>query len=103
MPWYLVIRQNTQPEPGAIERHLRWLRSEHEQGVILISGPDPDRTRSLFVLRAPSSTAAEAVVRGDPLDHDGRAPLTLIEWEVHQLLGIGFSGPGAAHSGDSEE
>jgi uncharacterized protein YciI len=103
MPWYLVIRQNMKPAPGALERHLRWLHAEHERGVVLISGPDPEHTRSLLVVRAPSSEAAEAIVRGDPLDHDGRATLDIIEWHVHQLLGIGSFDTGTSHSGDSKE
>jgi uncharacterized protein YciI len=108
MPWYLMIRQNnSKPEGTTVERHLRWLRNQHERGVVLISGPDPELTRSIYVVRAPSSAAAEKVARADPLDHDGQAPLDIIEWHVHQLLGIGPFEIGEfptapANSGDSE-
>ena len=102
MSWYLVIRRAapTPPETGAsaaapppdvraVDDHLAWLRVQHGSGAILISGPRADHTTSLYVLRAPSREAAAALVAEDPLTPGPGASTEIIEWEVHQMLGLG--------------
>jgi hypothetical protein len=92
MRWYLAIRRMTRPTGEWGERvgnHLTWLRDQHERGVILISGPTPDHMTGLYVMRAPSHHEAAAIVAEDPLAQDGLATVEIIDWEVHQILGIG--------------
>lgn len=92
MKWYLVIRRGTVPvteRRRAIEQHLAWMRDMHEQGTVLISGPSADRTMGLYVVRAPSRSDAEAIAHSDPLARRGESAIDVIEWNVHQMLGIG--------------
>ncbi|MGW7003932.1 YciI family protein [Streptomyces sp. NPDC054933] len=92
MIWYLVIRRGKRPaaeSPRILEDHLAWMRDQHEQGTVLISGPSSDPTTGLYVVRARSHSVAEAIAQGDPLARDGHAAIEIIEWHVHQMLGIG--------------
>lgn len=91
MNWYLAIRRGVQPpaDERVIERHLEWMRAQHDAGVILISGPSSDYSMSLCVLRASSRQAAAEIAAQDPLAQDEDAATEIIEWEVHQVLGIG--------------
>ncbi|WP_269857070.1 YciI family protein [Streptomyces sp. RPT161] len=91
MIWYLVIRRGKRPaEPQRmLAAHLDWMRDQHEQGTVLISGPSSDPTMGLYVVRASSRSVAEAIAQDDPLARDDQATIEIIEWHVHQLLGIG--------------
>lgn len=91
MAWYLVIRRETNPahQHATVERHLTWMRSQHESGIVIISGPTADRGTGMYVLRCASGEEAAAIAATDPLAQDGRAAIEVIEWHVHQFLGIG--------------
>ncbi|MFI9275814.1 YciI family protein [Kitasatospora sp. NPDC052896] len=92
MIWYLVIRRGERPAMESrrtLEEHLAWMRGQHERGSVLISGPSSDGATGLYVVRARSRSDAEAVAQSDPLVRDGRATIEIIEWHVHQMLGIG--------------
>ncbi|MGW7003863.1 YciI family protein [Streptomyces sp. NPDC054933] len=91
MIWYLVIRRGKRPTgpQRMLVEHLDWMRDQHEQGTVLISGPSSDPTMGLYVVRARSRSVAEAIAQGDPLARDGQATIEIIEWHVHQMLGIG--------------
>lgn len=93
MAWYLAILRRTQPpQQQAIGAHLNWMRTQHERGTVLISGPSSDRSMSLYVLRAPSQTAAAKIAAEDPLAQGEQTTFEIIEWDVHQVLGIGAFG-----------
>jgi hypothetical protein len=48
-----------------------------------------DHTVGLYVMRVPSSEDAAVIATGDPLAQDGLATVEIIDWQVHQVLGIG--------------
>lgn len=92
MIWYLVSRRSEAPlaeSQRVLEEHLAWMRGQHERGSVLISGPSSDGTMGLYVVRARSRSDAETIAQSDPLARDGQATIEIIEWHVHQMLGIG--------------
>jgi uncharacterized protein YciI len=92
MRWFLVIRRMTRPASDWRDRlgdHLAWLRAQHERGIILISGPSADLALGIYVMRAPSHQEAADIAADDPLAADGLATVDVIDWQVHQVLGIG--------------
>ena len=72
-----------------LDQHLVWMQQQHEAGRILFSGPTPDRSRGIYVIRAGSREEAERIAASDPFTAAGCTTFELIEWEVHQVLGVG--------------
>ena len=100
--WYLAMRRALQPRAEwttSLDEHLRWMQQQHAAGRILFSGPSADRQLGIYVIRADSRAEAEQVAASDPYTAAGYCTFDLIEWEVHQALGIGpFTAAGlAAH------
>ncbi|MFG2044602.1 YciI family protein [Dactylosporangium sp. NPDC048998] len=92
MIWYLVMRRRSEPlfpGPDVLDRHLAWMRTQHEHGTVLISGPTPDNSTGIYVVRAASREEAATVANSDPMCADGKATIEIIEWDVHQVLGVG--------------
>ena len=90
--WYLALRRNLQPRESwtvSLDEHLSWMRQQHLAGTIALSGPTPDRSRGLYLIRAGSRSEAESIAAGDPFTAAGHCTFELIEWEVHQILGVG--------------
>jgi uncharacterized protein YciI len=65
------------------------MRRQHDEGSILMSGPSADRELGIYVIRAASRSAAEQIAASDPFTAIGHCAFDLIEWEVHQVLGVG--------------
>jgi uncharacterized protein YciI len=99
--FYLVLRHHTAPieDHARVIEHLAWMRGQHERGTVLISGPSPDGATGIYVLRVPSLEDAAALTATDPLVGDG-VRVEVIEWDVHQILGIGSFAPPSARDGD---
>ena len=90
--WYIVLRRPVKPREEwtvSLDQHLVWMKQQHDSGNILFSGPTPDRKLGVYVIRAGSRQAAESVAASDPYTAAGFCTFDLIEWEVHQILGIG--------------
>jgi len=90
--WYLTLRRNAKPRDQftvTLDQHLVWMKQQHEAGRILFSGPTPDRSIGIYVIRAGSREEAERIAAGDPYTAAGCTTFELIEWEVHQVLGVG--------------
>lgn len=90
--WYLVLRRPQRPREDwtvTLDQHLVWMKRQHEAGNILFSGPTPDRQLGIYVIRADSREAAERLAASDPYTEAGCCTFDLIEWEVHQVLGVG--------------
>jgi uncharacterized protein YciI len=68
------------------------MRRQHERGTVLISGPSSDGATGIYVLRVSSHEDAVALATTDPLAGDG-VRVEVIEWDVHQILGIGSFDP----------
>lgn len=73
----------------SLDTHLKWMEQMHRQGKILLSGPNPERTLGIYLIKAESREEAERVAAGDPYTVAGHTTFDLIEWEIHQVFGIG--------------
>jgi uncharacterized protein YciI len=90
--WFLCLRKNVRPRDQrriALAEHFVWMREQHESGRILMSGPSEDREFGIYVIRAKSREEAEQIAAGDPYTAVGDCSFELINWEIHQILGIG--------------
>jgi uncharacterized protein YciI len=89
--WFLVLRTwiDRTDADGWIVEHLEWMREEHNSGRIVMSGPSADRTYGIYLVRAGSLEEATASAARDPFVVEGLAQQEIIQWEVHQILGIG--------------
>ena len=95
--WYLVLsRVNTSPDEvrKMSQEHLAWMERQHQSGKVLFSGPTPDRSIGIYVVKAGSYDEARALVDTDPFHVAGLRGYEIIEWEIHQVLGVGmFTSP----------
>ncbi len=90
--WYLVLRRAVKPREQwtvSLDQHLTWMKGQHEAGKILFSGPTADRKLGIYVIRADSREEAERIAASDPYTEAGFCTFELLEWEVHQIMGIG--------------
>jgi uncharacterized protein YciI len=90
--WYLVLRRPVQPREQwkvTLDEHLVWMKQQHEAGKILFSGPTTDRKYGIYVIRAATKEDAEKIAATDPYTAAGLTAFELLEWEVHQILGVG--------------
>jgi uncharacterized protein YciI len=98
MNWYLAIRRMTEP-PGSwrdlLPAHLAWLKDQHDTGTIVMSGPGTDPSLGIYIMRAPGVAEAAQIVHADPLLQSQGATVDVIEWQVHQIMGIGTFRAGA--------
>jgi len=65
------------------------MKQQHEAGRVLFSGPTPDRKLGIYVIKADTREEAERIAASDPYTAAGFTTFDLIEWEVHQVLGVG--------------
>jgi uncharacterized protein YciI len=92
--WFICLRRALKPREqwtASVDSHLAWMRTQHEAGSILLSGPGlykGDRY-GIYLIRAASRDEAERIAAADPFTAAGDAAYDLIEWEVHQILGAG--------------
>ncbi|MDY6810551.1 MAG: YciI family protein [Actinomycetota bacterium] len=62
-------------------RHREWLGEEFRAGNVLTSGPYPDGTGALILIRADSLDAAEAFLANDPFNaHQAVDGVRVVEW-----------------------
>lgn len=89
--WFLVLRSwiDESHVDEWLPVHLAWMRAEHDKGRILISGPSADGRHGIYIVKAPSLTDATEIAAGEPFVVQGLARQEVIEWRVHQILGIG--------------
>lgn len=104
--WYLVLRRPLRPRSEWLcqgDEHLTWMKEQHDTGKIYLSGPskaqDPttgSRRYGMYLIRAGSYEEADQIAASDPYTAAGDCDYELIEWEIHQIMGVGpFSAPGA--------
>lgn len=72
-----------------LDTHLNWMEQQHKMGKILLSGPSPDRSLGIYLIKAEDRAEAEAVAASDPYTAAGHTTYELIEWNIHQVFGIG--------------
>jgi uncharacterized protein YciI len=101
--YYIALRRPVAPREQwttSLDTHLAWMKAQHDAGTILLSGPAPDRSLGIYLIKAPNRAEAERIAAGDPYTAAGHTTFDLIEWEIHQAFGIGpFTDAGlrAAH------
>ncbi|BBZ27555.1 hypothetical protein MMAD_18500 [Mycolicibacterium madagascariense] len=93
--FYLVLRHDTasNKNPESVGEHLAWMRAQHERGTVLISGPSADGALGIYVIRAASFQRATDIAGTDPLSLAEGVRVEVIDWNVHQILGIGSFEP----------
>ena len=92
--WYLVLSRRDAPAEEVRPRtpeHLDWMKKQHEAGNVLFSGPTLDRSTGIYVVRAASYEEAQGIVDSDPFHVLKLRRYEILEWEIHQVLGAGFS------------
>ena len=90
--WYLVLSKRVSGMTAVREKtaaHFIWMKKRHAKGEVIISGPTPDRKMGIYVIRADSVEAAVTIADSDPFHQSGLREYQILEWEVHQMLGIG--------------
>ncbi len=92
--WFICLRRSIIPREQwtvTADEHLAWMKTQHEAGNILFSGPGRlnDTSYGIYLIRAPSKAEAEQIAGSDPFTVAGHCAFDLIEWEVHQILGAG--------------
>jgi uncharacterized protein YciI len=90
--WFLSLNRNLVPPAErtvSLDEHLAWVQRAHENGSVVMSGPSADRRGAIYVVRSGSLEEAQALMDADPFSSAGCTSVELIEWEVHQLLGVG--------------
>lgn len=97
MAYFLCMRYPLRPRSEwevTLQEHLDWMRDRHADGSVVVSGPSRDRSVSLYLIRSEDLDTAERIAAADPFTAGGECRFELIEWEVHQILGIGdFTAP----------
>jgi uncharacterized protein YciI len=91
--WHLAIYDWTGDPRKALhllEPHLEWIREQQLTGRILFAGPSADGEQGVIVFGHMDRDDAENLCRSDPFIVDGHRRYTLITWDVHQVLGVGF-------------
>ncbi len=97
--WYLVLsRVSTSPDEvrKMTREHLAWMEKQHTEGKVLFSGPTPDRSTGIYVVKAGSYDEAKDLVDTDPFHMAGLRGYEILEWEIHQVLGAGTFAPPAS-------
>jgi uncharacterized protein YciI len=74
----------------SLDQYLAWMKVQHEAGKILFSGPTTDRKYGIHAIRATSREQAEKIAASDPYTAAGFTAFELLEWEVHQIMGVGL-------------
>lgn len=90
--WFIALRSAVKPREEwdvTLDDHLAWMRRQHREGKIHMSGPTPDRKLGIYLIRADSREEAEAIAGSDPYTAAGFCKFELIEWELHQVMGAG--------------
>ena len=90
--WFFCKRSHLKM-PGArkatLDTHLAWMQTMHETGKIVLSGPSPDLTLGMYLIRADSIEEAHRVAASDPYTEMGDSSYELIQWNIRQIMGVG--------------
>ena len=91
--WYLTMHRwigdREEAIKSSLDDHLAWLRQQQLAGKVLIAGPSHDGALGIIVFGQMSKPDLEALCRQEPFVARGYREYDVVEWDVHQLLGIG--------------
>ncbi len=103
--WFFCKRTHLK-QPGqrtaTLDTHLVWMKQQHESGRIILSGPSPDLTLGMYLIRAGNFEEAEQIAASDPYTQDGDSVYELTQWNIRQIMGVGpftAEGLGLANKG----
>ena len=91
--WYLTLHRWVGDREAAIKSslndHLAWMREQQFAGKVLFSGPSHDGELGIIVFGHISRADLDATCRHEPFVARGYREYEVVEWDVHQLLGVG--------------
>lgn len=79
----LRYRRSLEEVLGVVDEHRAYLRTLHEKGILLTSGPFDPRSGGCLLLRVPDAGAQDALDRirdDDPFTRTGMAQYELLVW-----------------------
>jgi uncharacterized protein YciI len=91
--WYFCQRRNIRPREqraASLKEHLLWMKQQHDEGNIVLSGPSPDHSLGMYLIRAGSRDAAERIAASDPFTAAGDCAYELFDWQINEIMGVGF-------------
>ena len=74
---------------STLEAHLAWNRERHLDGRILFSGPNMQTMMGIIVYGRLSTEEVESDLETEPFIAAGWRTVEVIQWDVHQIMGIG--------------
>lgn len=90
--WYLVMSRisgDPQRMYETLNDHLAWMKKMHDAGKILFSGPTPDHSIGIIVVKEDSLDSARHMMDREPWIANGLRDYEIFEWDVHQIMGVG--------------
>jgi uncharacterized protein YciI len=66
------------------------MKNQHEAGKIVLSGPSPDHSLGMYLIRAGSREEGESIAASDPFTAEGDCDYTLFDWHINEIMGVGF-------------
>ena len=90
--FFFCKRSNLKPfgqRKSSLDEHLAWIKEQHEAGTILMSGPSPDLSLGMYLIRAKSREEAESIAASDPYTVVGDSTYELQQWNIRQIMGVG--------------
>lgn len=86
MKYYLAVlsspRGSRRLEPEVQHARLQWLKNLRDLGIVLMSGPSADRTKSVMLLSTENEASARKLLLTDPAV-ERWSDLVVVEWEIH--------------------
>ncbi|MET8425842.1 YciI family protein [Nocardia sp. NPDC004860] len=80
---YLVMAMRTPRfDDSVIVPHKDWLTAVRERGQLVETGKFTDGSGGAYVITAENLTAAQELIRTDPIHTTGASELTVYEWEI---------------------
>lgn len=85
MPIFAVLYTYAESEAAVRDEHRpahrAWLKDLVDQGTVLTSGPYPDGSGALILIRAQDQAAAEKLFAQDPFaQHEALHSARIVEW-----------------------
>lgn len=98
MNWFLCMRRDAEPRENwtvGRDAHLAWMQTKHASGQVVMSGPVVGGGLAMYLIRETDRDAALKVAESDPFVSAGHCSFELLEWRVHQIMGVGAFGEAA--------
>ena len=97
--WYIVLSRPVKPREELVQTlpvHRDWLNRQHHEGKAMFSGPTPDRSLGIYILRADSKQEAQGIADQDPYHAGGLREYEMLEWQVRHVMDFGEVGEASA-------